>query len=72
MVFYKAMVQAILLYRCEMWVLTLTMLKALTGFHHQVACQITGKVSWYLPQEGWWFYPPIEEALSDARLESTV
>ena len=66
--FYKAVVQAVLLYGAETWAVSPAMLKALEGFHHRVACQLTGKVGRYLPWEDRWYYPPIEEALEEAGL----
>ena len=66
--FYKAVVQVDLLYGAEMWSISPTMRKALKGFHHQVAHQLTGKVGQFLPWEDWWEYPPIEAVLSEARL----
>jgi len=66
--FYKATVQAVLLFGSETWVLTPPMLKALEGFHHRVARQLTGKVGRYLPREDRWVYPPIDEVLAEAGL----
>lgn len=66
--FYKAVVQAVLLYGAETWAVSPAMLKALEGFHHRVARQLTGKVGRYLPREDRWYYPPIEEALEEAGL----
>jgi len=66
--FYKATVQAVLLFGSETWVLTPPMLKALEGFHHRVARQLTGKVSRYLPREDQWVYPLIDEVLAEAGL----
>lgn len=40
--FYKAIVQAVLLYGSETWVITQPMMKALEGFHHIVAHWLTG------------------------------
>ena len=39
---YKAVVQMVLLYGIESWVVTDTMLKVLGGFHHQVDWWIAG------------------------------
>jgi len=68
--FYKATVQAVLLYGSETWVITPSMLSALEGFHHRVARQLTGKVGRYLPQEDRWVYPPLNEVLAEAGLFS--
>ena len=38
---YKAVVQLVILYGIEIWVLNREMLKILEGFHHQVERRIT-------------------------------
>ena len=60
--FYKAVVQSVLLYGCETWVVTPRVLAALEGFHNRMARWLSGMTPIYLPQEDWWDYPPIEEA----------
>jgi len=40
--FYKAVVQSVLLYSSETWVVTPAVLKVLEGFHHRVARQLLG------------------------------
>ena len=65
--FYKGIVQAILLYGCETWTLTNPMIKVLEGFHHKVARRISGKMPTLLPS-GEWHYPPLAEALEEAGL----
>jgi len=64
--FYKAVVQSVLLYGSETWVVTPAVLKVLEGFHHRAARRLSGRQPRYLPREGSWFYPPIEEALEAA------
>jgi hypothetical protein len=64
--FYKAIVQAVLLYGCETWTLTDPMIKALESFHHKVARRISGKMPKLV--DGEWHYPPLQEALDDAGL----
>lgn len=66
--FYKAVVQSVLLYGSETWVITPVMLRALEGFHHRVARQLTGLVGRYLPREDKWVYAPTEEVLRKAGL----
>ena len=66
--FYKAVVQAVLLYGSETWVLTQSMRNVLTGFHHRVARRLSGRMPRYLHHEDRWEYPPIEEALERAGL----
>jgi len=68
--FYKAVVQSVLLYGCETWVITPQVLKVLEGFHHRVARRLSGKRPRFLPREDRWDYPPIEEALETAGLYS--
>ena len=43
--FYKAVVQSVLLYGCETWTITATMMKVLDRFHHRVARRISGMVA---------------------------
>jgi hypothetical protein len=65
--FYKAVVQAVLLYGCETWTLTNPMIKALEGFHHRVARRITHMIPVH-QANGQWYYPPIQGALDAAGL----
>ena len=64
--FYKAVVQAVLLYGSETWVFTQSMYKALAGFHHRVARRLAGRMPRL--EQGQWVYPPIQEALEAAGL----
>ena len=66
--FYKAVVQSVLLYGSESWVVTPAVLKVLNSFHHRMARRLSGKQPRYLPRENRWEYPPIEEALEVAGL----
>jgi transaldolase len=56
-VFYKAVVQAVLLYGCETWTITNPMIKALESFHHRVAHRIARMTPTQQP-DGSWHYPP--------------
>ena len=59
--FYKAIVQAVLLYGSKSWAMTDAMMKQLEQFHGKVACQILG----CLPQRtgvNTWKYPPLVTA----------
>ncbi len=67
--FYKAVVQSVLLYGCETWVVKEGMLKVLEGFHHRVARRITGRTARRLPN-GEWRYPCVKKALRKAGLWS--
>ena len=40
--FYKAIVQSVLLYGVETWVLIKSMMNILKGFHHHVARKLSG------------------------------
>ena len=54
-VVYKAVVQSVLLYDSESWVLTRAMLKVIEGFHHQVGKIIMGmKAQRMISREGGW------------------
>ena len=44
--FYKAVVQAVLMFRAETWVLTPRIEKVLESFMHGAARRITGKQPW--------------------------
>ena len=65
--FYKVVVQTVLLYGCETWTVTDSMLKVLEGFHHRIARRISGKTAVKVG-DNQWEYPPIVEALEEAGL----
>ena len=58
--FYKAVVQSVLLYGCETWVITPAVQRTLDGFHNRVTRQIAGRQPRRV--NGEWVYPPIAEA----------
>ena len=61
---YLAVVQLVLLYGSETWVLTPHMQMMWGGFHHRAAHRLTGRK----PQKGWdggWVYPPLEDAMAE-------
>jgi hypothetical protein len=66
--FYKTIVQSVLLYGCETWTVTGSMLRVLSSFHHRVARRITDM----MPRKtnGEWHYPPLDKALREAGLHS--
>ena len=64
--FYKAIVQAVLLYGSETWVVDPPMLNVLESFHNRVVRKITGRMA-YLDGDTW-IYPPIKETLEKANL----
>jgi hypothetical protein len=68
--FYKAVVQTVLICGYESWVLTPSMLEKLEGFHLQVARRLTGHASVYLRNKGTWQYQPLGNAMEEAGLYS--
>ena len=64
--FYKGIVQAVLLCGCETWTVTPRMMKVLAGFHNKIARRISGRQ----PRKvnGEWHYPPLENALKESSL----
>ena len=64
---YKAVVQTVLLYGRESWVVTNEMLKVLVGFHHRFYRQITGMTN-HQVREGGWEWSSAEETLEAAAL----
>jgi hypothetical protein len=67
--FYKAIVQAVLLYGSETWTLSDRMLKLFRSFHHRVARHLTGR---HIRQDddGVWHCPPTADVLNQAGLET--
>ena len=66
--FFKAVVQAVLLFGAETWVITPTMERALERFQHGAARHITRRQ----PRrrgDGRWTYPPPKEAMQEAGFE---
>ena len=66
--FFKAVVQAVLLFRAETWVLTLGMERDLDSFQHGDARRLTGRQPWRRG-DGSWAYPPLKEAMREAGFE---
>ena len=63
--FFKAVVQQVLLFLPETWVLTTRIERALDSVMHRVARRITGRQ----PRRGWngkWYYPSLREAMREA------
>jgi hypothetical protein len=65
--FYKAIVQSVLLYGSESWVLTLAMEKQLQSFHRRCARYMTGQ-NIRQNEDGSWTYPSSENVLEMAGL----
>jgi hypothetical protein len=66
--FYKAIVELMLLYGSETWNVSIKVFKALGGFHQRVARRLSGRMPRYLHSEDQWVYPPIEGALTSTGL----
>ena len=67
--FYKAIVQSVLLFGYETWTLSATMLKALGGFHNRVAHKLSGLWPTLIFRDKMWVYPPTTEVLEKAYLQ---
>ena len=65
--FYVAVVQAVLLYGAETWVVSDRNMRKLKSFHHKCARMISGKHIRKLPN-GTWITPRSERALTEAGL----
>ncbi len=68
-VFYKATVQSILLFRSETWKLSPVSLKVLKGFHIRAAWCMAGKRPMKL-RDGTWTYPNSVDVLKDIGLKT--
>ena len=63
--FFKAVVQQVLLFGAETWVLTPRIERALDSFMHGAAQRITGRQ----PRRGWyvkWYYPSLAGSMKEA------
>ena len=65
--FYKEVVQVVMLYGSEIWVITDVMMKVLEGFHHRIDKRIMGKTVRKVGAEVW-ECPPMEDALETVGL----
>jgi hypothetical protein len=68
-VFYKATVQAVLLFGSETWKLSPLSLKSLEGFHIRAACCMAGMQPAQNP-DGMWTYPNLKEVLKTVGLKT--
>ena len=62
---YKVVVQMVLFYRSESWVIEDAMVKVFEGFHNKIARRIVGNMDQHVGEEGW-ECPLEEEALEAA------
>jgi hypothetical protein len=69
--FYKAVVQAVLLYGSESWVITERMRKAVESFHNRCARFITGEHIRQKPN-GEWILPPTTEVLKKCKMRTIL
>ena len=65
--FFKGVVQQVLLFGAETWVVTPRMEQALSGFLHGAARRLTGRQAWR-GRNGAWQYPSLEGAMREAGL----
>lgn len=68
--FYKAVVQTVLLYGSETWNVTQSMRTAMESFHRRVARSLTGRKPLFVPETEEWIYPPLGNAMEEAGLFS--
>jgi hypothetical protein len=66
--FYKAVVQSVLLYGSETWVMSPKMLSKLEGYHKESSCRLTGRTPVYHRWKDEWQYLPLGNALEEAGL----
>ena len=64
---FKAVVQQVLLFGAETWVVTTKMEPALSAFLHGVVRQLTGRQA-RKDKDGEWHYPSLEGAMKEAGL----
>jgi hypothetical protein len=68
---YKAVVQSVLLFSCETWVISRPSMGLLEGFHHTIARRLTG---WTCcpgrTDEASWIYPAMGKTLDEAGMHS--
>ena len=66
--FLKGVIQAVLLFGSETWILNPCMERALGSLQHRVAQQINGRKP-RMREEGGWEYPPLTSAMEEAGFE---
>ena len=59
---FKAVMQEVLIFGAETWVLNPRIERALESFQHGAARRITGRQPWRRG-DGQWTYPPLKEAM---------
>ena len=66
-IFFKAVVQQVLLFGAETWVVTPKMERVLSAFLHRAARRLTGRKA-RREKDGDWHYPSLEGAMKEAGL----
>ena len=66
--FFKALVQAVLIFGLETWAMTLRMGRSLGSFQHGVARMIKER-QLKIREEGGWEYPPLAVAMEEVGFE---
>ena len=66
-ILYKSVLQSVLLYGSESWVVTGDMLKVIECFHHQVARRMTGATAQHMAG-GEWEWPLVAETMETSGL----
>ena len=64
---YLAVVQSVMMYGSETWVMTPHIGRVLRGFQDRVALRLTGRQPWR-GRDGVWVYPPLEDTTVEAGL----
>ena len=59
---YVVVVQAVLMYGSDTWVMTLRIGSTLGGLYHRVARRLKGRKPWR-GVDGSWVYPPLAESM---------
>ena len=65
---YLAVVQSVLLYRSETWLMMMQIGKVLGGFRYRLARSLISRKPW-LGRDVVWIYPPLEDAMTEAGLQ---
>ena len=68
MLIYLVVVQSVLMYRSETWVLTPRIQKVLVRFHHRVDRRLTWQQPWKGRKRGW-LYLTMEDAMTEVGLQ---
>ena len=67
-IIYGAVVQAVMMYGLETWVMTPCIGRFWGGFHHRVVLRMTGRQP-HIGRDGGWVYPLLEDTMTEAVLQ---